>query len=460
MAKPGQTLTWDPEGHLGTLTESGKTTSYIYDTAGNRLAAKDATGETVYLGHTEIRRTTATGAVTATRFYSYAGRQIATRTSPTALSWQAVDLRGTPELSIDAATAALTRLRTDPFGNPRNATAWPSSKGFTGGTTDPTGLTHLGAREYDPGIGRFISSDPIIDVTNPQQANGYTYANSNPATFSDPTGLKACLDECGLADQKAQARDAFAKDMARANFLHNLAVLITYMLIMEKYQRYDPKRHKWITPHITINPAPNRIPGASQKGNGNAGYADIICWDCQKGKVLVWEVKPDTAYGSKDGAKDLKRYITALNVQLAGTGKTAVAGDSFQTVTKPVPGSTSTITVRSGQGADQGVQYYRVDDPEQSSQPSATPTPAVTATPAATPTPGTPPFGAGPQASPTPTGGAPSGEDQYYEPEPINATDGGHLVQVVMFLGVALFVLIALPLILVAAIGKEALDPA
>src|SRR5262249_24475928 len=58
-----------------------------------------------------------------------------------------------------------------------------------GGTTDPTGLTQVGARQYDPGNGRFISDDPITDAKNPQALNGYAYANNSPYTFTDPTGL-------------------------------------------------------------------------------------------------------------------------------------------------------------------------------------------------------------------------------------------------------------------------------
>jgi hypothetical protein len=53
----------------------------------------------------------------------------------------------------------------------------------------------LGARYYDPAIGRFLSVDPIMDLTDPEQWNGYAYANSNPVTHSDPTGLKP--DGCG-----------------------------------------------------------------------------------------------------------------------------------------------------------------------------------------------------------------------------------------------------------------------
>ncbi|MFJ8795965.1 polymorphic toxin-type HINT domain-containing protein, partial [Streptomyces sp. NPDC102462] len=34
-----------------------------------------------------------------------------------------------------------------------------------------------------------LSVDPILDTTDPQSLNGYTYADNNPTTHSDPTGL-------------------------------------------------------------------------------------------------------------------------------------------------------------------------------------------------------------------------------------------------------------------------------
>ena len=70
-----------------------------------------------------------------------------------------------------------------------------------GGSKDDTGLTHLGAREYDPTLGRFASVDPVMDLTDPQQWNAYSYTNNNPVTFSDPTGFKPQFDD--LDDQHA-----------------------------------------------------------------------------------------------------------------------------------------------------------------------------------------------------------------------------------------------------------------
>jgi RHS repeat-associated protein len=83
-----------------------------------------------------------------------------------------------------------------------------ASAGYVGGTADPTGLTHLGAREYDPTIGRFISVDPVQAVNDPQQWQGYAYATNNPTTLSDAGGLEPgswCNDStCGSSNAKEQ----------------------------------------------------------------------------------------------------------------------------------------------------------------------------------------------------------------------------------------------------------------
>ncbi len=52
-----------------------------------------------------------------------------------------------------------------------------------------TSLINMGARWYDPTLGRFISPDNIIpDLTNPQTLNPYSYAQNNPTSRVDPSG--------------------------------------------------------------------------------------------------------------------------------------------------------------------------------------------------------------------------------------------------------------------------------
>ena len=63
------------------------------------------------------------------------------------------------------------------------------------GGSSATGLTMVGARYYDEANGRFISVDPVLDLADPQQWNAYAYANNNPTTYSDPSGLTPRIDD-------------------------------------------------------------------------------------------------------------------------------------------------------------------------------------------------------------------------------------------------------------------------
>ncbi|MFE0776935.1 RHS repeat domain-containing protein [Streptomyces sp. NPDC058861] len=186
-----QDLTWDAEGHLATLTEGGTTTSYLYDADGSRLIAKNADGSSVLaLPNGDELKVAANGTKTATRYYTHGGETVAVRTGAK-ISYLVGDHQGTSQIAIDTATLGFTQRKQLPFGELRTAQSSVfGTRGFVGGTNDPTGLTHLGAREYDPTTGRFLSVDPIIDFADPAQMNAYAYGHNNPLTKSDPTGLR------------------------------------------------------------------------------------------------------------------------------------------------------------------------------------------------------------------------------------------------------------------------------
>ncbi len=107
------------------------------------------------------------------------------------------DIAGTPILATDAAGAVLWKENYRPYGDKlNNPPAGADNKlGFTGKPYDPnTGLSYMGARYYDPVIGRFTGIDPVDFVENNLHSfNRYTYGNNNPYKYVDPDGRAAFL---------------------------------------------------------------------------------------------------------------------------------------------------------------------------------------------------------------------------------------------------------------------------
>ncbi|MYT68363.1 MULTISPECIES: RHS repeat-associated core domain-containing protein [unclassified Streptomyces] len=199
-----QNLTWDIEGKLTQLTEGGKTTDYLNDANGDLLIRRGPVESVLYLAGQELHYDKNTKKFTAQRYY-LAGDATALRTEQ-GLYWMVDDRHGTASMTVDATTQAITRRYTKPFGESRGTapSVWPDDKGFLGKTADDeTGLTHVGAREYDPATGRFLSVDPVLAPDDHESLNGYAYANNTPVTMSDPSGLRPITDcERGCTDKK------------------------------------------------------------------------------------------------------------------------------------------------------------------------------------------------------------------------------------------------------------------
>ncbi|WP_424643041.1 RHS repeat domain-containing protein [Embleya sp. AB8] len=191
-----QTLTWNEEDKLTKVASATGNSDYVYDADGNRIIRREAGKTTLYLGGDELTTNTdQSGPVIGTRYYPTAGGATVVRNSTAGLTYMAADHHGTPVSTLDAATLTATRRQSKPFGEPRGTQPtkangqWPDDKGFLGKPMDSTGLTHIGAREYDPTLGRFISVDPLINLTDAQQIHGYTYASNSPLSASDPSGM-------------------------------------------------------------------------------------------------------------------------------------------------------------------------------------------------------------------------------------------------------------------------------
>jgi RHS repeat-associated protein len=182
-------LTWNPTGQPASMTTSAGTTDYLYDASGNLLIQKDPSSTTLFLADEEI---TLTGSTTSgTRYYQLGGQTVAARTGTGSVYYLTGDQEGTQTLAINSTTLAVSERFYDPYGNPVGTAigTWPGGQGFQDGTTDSaTGLTNLGAREYNSGTDSFASPDPILNPTDPQDLNPYAYAEDTPPSSEDPSG--------------------------------------------------------------------------------------------------------------------------------------------------------------------------------------------------------------------------------------------------------------------------------
>jgi RHS repeat-associated protein len=189
-----ETLTWDQEGHLKQDATNGGTVGYLYDADGNTLLRKDSGQHqtTLYLPGQEAYLNTVSQAVTASRMLSAPGGATIVEQSTGSTWYDLADPQGTATIEVNAATLAISRRTFTPWGAPRGAapSAWADDHTFLGKSADATtGLVDVGARQYDPTLGRFISVDPVLETTDPRQMGGYAYAGDNPTTHADPSGL-------------------------------------------------------------------------------------------------------------------------------------------------------------------------------------------------------------------------------------------------------------------------------
>lgn len=117
----------------------------------------------------------------------------------TALHYIQADALGTPRVVIDPnrnVTVWKWELSEEAFGNSppnqdpdQDGIAFAFNLRFPGQRYDAaSGLNYNHLRNYDPGTGRYIESDPIGLMGG---ISTFAYAKGNPARFSDPLGLSA-----------------------------------------------------------------------------------------------------------------------------------------------------------------------------------------------------------------------------------------------------------------------------
>jgi len=97
--------------------------------------------------------------------------------------------------NTDQTGAFVQDLDYQPFGEATSSGAQPGTVGYSteqwnnGDALTTFGLVRLGARLYDPVIGRFLSRDPLLVPRTAATSNPYAFAMNDPHNGSDPSGL-------------------------------------------------------------------------------------------------------------------------------------------------------------------------------------------------------------------------------------------------------------------------------
>jgi len=107
------------------------------------------------------------------------------------------DASGSPVAATDEQGKVLWRKHYKSFGEEieQSEASRNNHIGYTGHVHDrSTGLTYMGARYYDPVVGRFMGMDPArVNPNDPRTFNRFAYANNSPYKYVDPDGRDAIL---------------------------------------------------------------------------------------------------------------------------------------------------------------------------------------------------------------------------------------------------------------------------
>lgn len=205
-------LSYFSSGAIRTITEGNTTARFEYDAFGQvqKLDVQSATAQNNRrdrrFGELIERRDAEAGGSTMsflTRHIPGPGG-IASRRGP-GNNWvfEFGELRGN-RFFTNQDGAFVQNVDYQPFGETTSTGASVGSANYTsyqwngGDALAAFGLSHLGARVYDPVIGRFLSRDPLMVLRSASNTSPYAFALNDPVNFADPTGL----DSVYQADQE------------------------------------------------------------------------------------------------------------------------------------------------------------------------------------------------------------------------------------------------------------------
>jgi RHS repeat-associated protein len=228
-----RTFTYDLANRVPSTTLGNTTTTYSYDGAGKRLQAStgtQASKKTNFLW--DISRALPQvvlerdGSNALLRRYVYGQARISMTAGSSTYYFHHGTLGSVANMT-SATGAPQWSYVYEPYGAMRTEAkednkAPASFVKFTGEYSDPTGLHHLRARQYDSASGRFLSRDPRPAPIKDPRVAAYTYADNRPTVLVDPRGLDSvpyAPPATTSAPSSEEGRETIACALAAAGFI-------------------------------------------------------------------------------------------------------------------------------------------------------------------------------------------------------------------------------------------------
>ncbi|XXY20357.1 RHS repeat-associated core domain-containing protein [Sorangium sp. So ce216] len=206
IARPGgATVRYTPFDLPERITEGASTVTLDYDGDQQRIRKTTPEKETLYFGDLYERATDAATGRAEHRYHVHSPERvvaIVTRGGDEpGTRYVHVDHLGSVDALTDEDGAVVERRSYDPFGQRRNP-VWgrpaqasfesTTTRGFTGHEgDDELGLVNMKGRMYDPRVGRFLTTDPLVQAPmSGQSCNPYSYVRNSPLSYVDPSGFQ------------------------------------------------------------------------------------------------------------------------------------------------------------------------------------------------------------------------------------------------------------------------------
>lgn len=190
------TYTWDWRNQLASIANSA-TASYAYDSQGRR-SSKTVSGtktSCLYDGLNLVREKTGTQLMLAADYVFGPGidQPLAMKRAGV-VYYYIVDGLGSVRLVTDTANAVKNTYQWSPWGERQGTVSdlVTSPFGYTAREIGDAKDHFYRARYYNPGIGRFLSEDPVR--FSGRDINFYRYASNRPLILKDPLGLYGTSD--------------------------------------------------------------------------------------------------------------------------------------------------------------------------------------------------------------------------------------------------------------------------